>query len=159
MLTLLLLLSGFVIGLLAKSALAFFRKTSHTDTMPPQGQPQQQGNIPANLNWPAIHAAFGNHVAQNGQPVQPGQQPQAQVGGTQQPGPAQPGAQPMPQPAVNQPGYAMLIHAMATTPKNPGEDAETMILRALEGHLKRITPDVSSIHKDAQKPATGGGAY
>ena len=137
--------------------------------MQPTGAPPQQGNMPQNLNWAAIHAAYNNHVAKNGQPL-PGQQPQAQVGGTQQPGPAQgvapapmaPGnPQPanVPQPQQNQPGYAMLIHAMGQTPSKPGEDHGSMIIRALEGHLKRITPDVSSIHKDTMKPNTGGGAY
>lgn len=154
---------GFVLGLLAKSTLAFFRKSPHTESMQDQ-QPQPQGeNIPQNLNWPAIHSAFGQHVQNMGsqpQPVQPGQQPQAQVGGTQPPGPAQPGQPPfVPQPEQNGPGYAMMIHAMSQTPNKPGEDQGTMIIRSLSDQLKRITPDVSSIHKDAQKPATGGGTY
>lgn len=133
--------------------------------MPPQGAPPQPGQAPGNINWPAVHAAFNQHVqqmgnqpqqVQQGQPMQPGQQPQPQVGGNPAPGG---GAPFVPQPQQNGPGYAMLIHAMSKTGKEPGEDPESMILRALEGHLKRITPDVSSIHKDQQKPNTGGGAY
>lgn len=127
--------------------------------MPPQGAPQQPGQTPANINWPAIHSAFNEHVAKLGnqpQQVQPGQQPQPQVGGNPAPGG---GAPFVPQPQQNGPGYAMLIHAMSKTGKNPGDDPETMILRSLDQHLKRITPDVSSVHKDTMRPNTGGGAY
>lgn len=153
---------GFVVGGLCILTLAFFLRSSHTKSMPPTNQSPQQGAMPTNVNWPAVHAAFNDHM-QNGGAMgaggQPGQQPQPQVGGTQQPGPAQPGQPAIPQPEQNQPGYAMLIHAMGSTPHNPGEDPESMIIRALSDHLKRSTPDVSSLHKDAMRPATGGGAY
>jgi hypothetical protein len=112
-----------------------------------QGQPPQAAP-PQGLNWPAIHAAFGQHVqqpgnAQGGQPMQPGQPGQG-----------------IPQPMQNSPAYATLIQAMAKSPKSSGDDPEMTILKSFADHLKRITPDVSAIHKGAdQKPNTGGGAY
>lgn len=146
-----------------------------------QGQPPQAAP-PQGLNWPAIHAAFGQHVqqpgnAQGGQPMQPGQQPQPQVGGTPSQTPMPQGAPPpqagapqpmpqgqpgagIPQPMQNSPAYATLIQAMAKSPKSSGDDPEMTILKSFADHLKRITPDVSAIHKGAdQKPNTGGGAY
>lgn len=90
---------------------------------------------PANINWPAIHAAYAQHS---------GMKPQAAT---------------VPQPEQNGPGYSMMVHAMSQAPTEPGQDHGTMVIKALSDHLKRTTPDVSSIHKDTMKPNTGGGAY
>lgn len=123
---------------------------------------------PSNLNFPAIHAAYAQHMQNPGNAMQPGQQPQAQIGGTpaqgpQQPPMPQPQGQPgggVPQPQQNSPAYATLIQAMAQMPKVSGEDPEMAILKSFGDHLKRIRPDVSGIHKQQdQKPNTGGGAY
>ncbi len=84
----------------------------------------------ADLNWAAIHSAYNEHKTKMGN--------------------AQPAH--IPQPQGHSPAYAMMIHAMSQQPTQPGEDHGTMILRALEGHLKRITPDVSGIHKQPTAP-------
>lgn len=98
-----------------------------------------QQTPPTNVNWQAIHGAYADYKAKSG--------------------PSQTSRSPMPQPEHNGPGYAMLIHAMSKAPHEVGQDHGTMIIRALDQHLKRITPDVSAIHKESQPQGRGGGGY
>ena len=88
----------------------------------------------ADIAWSAIHHVFNQHLAQRG---------------LQKPNP-------MPQPQQNTNMHKMVLHAMAMTPNKEGETQGQMVLRALSDHLKRVTPDVSSIHKEPQEGKTGG---
>jgi hypothetical protein len=78
----------------------------------------------SSLNFPAIHAAYKEHQSKMGNVTPPPPQPQA--------------VHPM---------HAMAVHAMSLANTEPGENHQTMLIRALTDHLKRITPNVADIHK------------
>lgn len=89
-------------------------------------KPQEQ-----QINWQAIHKAYNDHVGMKG------------------------AQHPTPQPQGNPPAHAMMIHAMSLANQQPGEDHGSMIIRGILEHLKRTSPDISSIHKQPS-PQTGG---
>lgn len=59
----------------------------------------------------------------------------------------------MPQPVANGPEHNMMIHAVAMAKNKDGETHGTMVIRALTEHLKRVTPDVNSLHKNGATPS------
>jgi hypothetical protein len=87
----------------------------------------------ADINWAAIHQAHNEYKSKLGM----------QQNAT-------------PQPQQNPPAHAMILHAMSQVNAKPGEDHGSMIIRGMLEHLKRMTPDVSGIHKQPTTPAPGG---